>query len=323
MKTNSGQMRLDASEGMWLKRELEWVDGEIYKEIYAENIARNLIATQSDIPDYASVYTWSEMTEYGKAKIIANMSDDIPRVGASRKEYSKAIKTIADAYGWNIFDIKRAAKNNMHLDTELAQVARRMIETEIDRILSLGDTANNLDGMLKLDANALYSITPTVAITKTGGGTNWSTAATPNEIAGDVIKLLTAILTKLQGTQNTPAFRKFRIVMPDANFLKITQLKMGDYDARTVYQYLLENPYVESIVGWYRAVGAAANNTDDRIMAFAPDKMVLSGIVPMEFSPQDAEKRNLEYVVDCVARCGGVVSKYPVAIGYMDTIDVP
>lgn len=316
---NNGQMRLDSGEQLWLRRELEWVDEQIYETIYEENIARQIIPIKTDVPEWAGSFSYSELSAYGKAKIVSNFSDDIPRVGLSRGETLKAIKMIADAYGWTIMDIKRSAATGVHLDTELAKIARRSAETEIDRILAVGDTDHNLDGILKLDT--VGSITPIVATTKTGGGTNWSAASLPSEWVADIVKLIEATITKLKGARNAPIFRKWRIVLPDTNFIRLTTRKIGDYDTRTPYQFLKEIPYVEEIFGWHRAVGAAANNVDDRIAIFPYDPSVVAGVVPMDWTPQEPEKRNLEYVVACLASCGGVFSRVPVGVGYMDTID--
>lgn len=313
------ELRLDAGESFWLKREIEYVDDQIYEEVYEENVAREIIPSQTNIPEWASVYIWSQMATWGKAKIVSNMADDIPRVDVTRTEEAKTIKVVADAYGWSIFDIKRAIAQGIHLDTEKAGGARRAMETELDRILARGDAPNNLQGILNLDTVAANAITPVVAVTKTGGGTAWSAAATSQEIANDFFKLLETTITKLKGAQNTPMFNKFRIVVPDSNYLRLLR-KMSDQDQRSILAYLMENPYIESIRGWHHCHAAGANGTDDRIAIFPPRREVVAGIVPMEFTPQEVEKRNLEYVVDCVATCGGVVTRYPMAVGYMDAI---
>jgi hypothetical protein len=311
-------LRLDASESVWFRRELEFVDEEQYQVIFEENRARLLIPSQNNVPDWASVYTWRQFTKFGKAKIVANMSDDIPRVDVSGVEQPKIIKPIADAYGWDIFEIKRSIAQGTHLDAMKAASARYAVETEIDRILALGDAEHNLDGLLTFDTKG--AITPVTAITKTGGGTNWSAAATPTEISGDVFKLIESTVDALKGSGG-PVFQKFRVVMPDANYLRIAQRGMNDSTGRTILEFILKSPYIESVNPWHRCVGAAANGTDDRICIFPPNPVVVAGIVPMEFTPQEPEKRNLEYVIDCVATCGGVVIRYPVAIGYMDAID--
>lgn len=316
---NQNAVRLDAAESVWFKRQLEFVDEQQYDVLFPENLARKLLPTQGNIPDWASVYTWRQFTKFGKAKIVANMSDDIPRVDVSGAETPKIIKPVAAAYGWDIFEIKRSIAQGTNLDAMKAATARFTIETEIDRVLALGDTEYGLDGVLKLDT--VGSITPVVAGTKTGGGTNWTTAATPTEIANDVFKLITSTVKSLKGAGGM-VFQKYRVVMPDENYLLVSQRGMNDTTGRTILEFLMKSPYIESINPWHRCVAAAANNTDDRIAIYPPNQIVLAGIVPMEFTPQDPEKRNLEYVIDCIATTGGVVLRYPMAVGYMDAIDV-
>lgn len=316
---NRQLLRLDAAESVWFKRELEFVDETQYEQIFEDNLARQLIPSLTNVADWAKVLIQRQFTKYGKAKIVAAMADDIPRVDVSGIETPTMIKTVAASYGWDIMEIKASIAQGTHLDARKAGAARYAIETEIDSILALGNTEYNLNGILKLDT--FGSITPTVAITKTGGGTNWSAAATPQQIAGDIFKVIEEVITKLKFSGG-PTFQRFRVVMPPANYLRISQRGMDDSTGRTILEFVLKNPFIESINPWHRCVAAAANNTDDRIAIFPPNPNVVAGAVPMEFTPQEPEKRNLEYVIACLATCAGVVTQFPLAIGYLDAIDV-
>lgn len=319
LRNNDRGLRLDATDLVWFKRQLEIVDKEQYEILFPENQARALIPTQPDVPDWASAYIWREFEAIGQAKIIGDPSDDLPRVTKLGRENAKVVKDIGVSYGYTFKEIKRSIAMGTGLDSMLAADARRAIETETDRILWLGQPSHSLDGLLKLDT--VGSIVPIVAITKTGGGTNWSAAAKPDEIAGDIFKLIEETLAKgrMAGGRQ---FRSFRVVLPDANYTRAGQRRMGDGSDTTILRFVESSPFVESVNPVWRCSGAAANGVDDRMAIYPADRMVVAGIVPQEFTQLDPEKRNLEMVIDCTGSCAGVVLRYAFAVGYMDAIGV-
>ncbi len=312
---NQDQTRLDASESIWFQNELKFVDKQQYEVVFPENMARLIVPTQDNIPEWANSYEWREFERIGKAKIIAGSADDLPRVDVIGTPNVKVIKDVGASYGYSIKEIKRAIATGTHLDVMKASACRLAIETEVDRILSVGESSHNLEGLLTLSG-----ITPVTATTKTGGGTNWSASATSDEKLNDIYKLIRVTLASLKQAGGR-VFRKFRVVLPEENYINLDQSRIGDGTTSALEQ-LMKSPFVESVVPWWRCTGAAANATDDRIAIFPPDKMVLAGLVPQEYTPQEAEKRNLEYIVNATGSCGGVAVRYKMAVGYMDTIDV-
>ena len=101
--------RLDASESVFLQRELESIDTEVYEVVYADLLARSFLPTQPGIPDWARVYTFRDLDKFGEAKFIGNGADDLPRVDVVKAESSKLIKPCGASYGYNLFEIRAAA----------------------------------------------------------------------------------------------------------------------------------------------------------------------------------------------------------------------
>ena len=58
----------------------------------------------------------------------------------------------------------------------------------------------------------------------------------------------------------------------------------------------------------------------DRAVAYRRDPEVLTLEVPSDFEQLEAEKRNLEYVIDCIESFGGVIIYYPLSISFGDGI---
>ena len=305
--------RLDASESAFFARQLEHVDKTLYETVFPENKARKLIPTQPGVPDWARVYTWRLFDKFGRAKIISNTADDIPRADVSGAEESKIIKPVAASYGWDVFEIKAAAATGTPLDALKAVSARFAVETEIDRILMLGDSDHGLIGLLGLSNTT--SFTPA---DKAAGGKTWA-VATPDEIIADVSGAIQAIRTALKNAGG-PSFQRFDIVLPIAQYSKISQTRLGDGSDTTILKFLLEsNPFVNSIEESHHSDGAGAAATD-RMTVYPRNPLILAGIVPMEFNTQPPEQRNLEFVINAMASTGGVVARYPVAIAYGDGI---
>jgi hypothetical protein len=54
------------------------------------------------------------------------------------------------------------------------------------------------------------------------------------------------------------------------------------------------------------------------MICYARNPEVLAGIVPRRFTPQPPQPRNLAYVVNCTAKCGGIVLRYGAAFAKAD-----
>ena len=121
---SNNETRLDASESIFFKRQLESIDQRLYETVYPENKARSLIPTIAGVEDLP-VYTWRMIKQFGKATIVADMADDVLRSDVSGEEQSQLIKTIASSYAWDIDEIKFASRVGTPLDFLKAMSARR------------------------------------------------------------------------------------------------------------------------------------------------------------------------------------------------------
>lgn len=308
------QFRLDASESLFFQRQLEEIDRKIYEIRYPQFKARQLIPVQAGIPEWARVYTWREYEMFGASKFIGNNADDLPRVDAKGTETSKVIKWVGDSYGYTMMDIKAAAKEGTPLEDIKARAARRAIETQIDEILSTGATAHNLQGILSLSNTTSYTVG-----TKAAGGLTWGSLAAPNatgdEVAADIMGIASKLVETTKGV-----WERFRIAMPIEQYNYAAQKRLSSQSDITALQFALKtSPFIESITPWHRCDTAGAGSTD-RMVAFPPDPEVVAAIVPTEFTPMNPQQRNLEWVINCIASCGGVVCRYPVAVAYADGI---
>jgi hypothetical protein len=302
--------RLDASESMHLKRELEYVETETYRNLYAALQARDFVPTKPGIPEWARTITWREMDEFGKAKIISNASDDLPRSNVKRTETGKTIKTIGMSYGYDWEELAASAAMGTHLDAEEANAAAFAVDSELDEILSYGNETYGLDGVLTI--GGVTDFTPS---TKTAGGKLWGSLSAPNATGLEVANDLMGLAQKGHETSKGRV-AKFRLVVPIEQYGYAAQTPISaTYPQMTALKYALENsPFISSITPWWRCDSANSGGklSYDALMAI-PEGVpaALQGIVPMERRTLPAQQKNLSWIVPIVAKCGGVVSKYP------------
>lgn len=311
---NIRDMRLDAAESVFFQRELESIDETVYKHVFPEFLSRQLVPIQPNVPDWASAYTWRMFEEYGRAKVIGNMADDLPRADANGKETTQLIKRIGASYGWDVMEIKASAALGRGLDSLKAIAARRAIESEIDDILALGNANYGLEGILNLTGAATYTLS-----TKALGGVTWGTLAAPNASAQEMVDDLMGIASaRVEATKG--AFTRFSIVLPIPEYNLAAQTPLGDNADKTVLQFVLSNsPYIEEIRPWFKA--GTADSGSPRMACYPKSPLVVAGLVPMEFTPFPAQQKNLEFVVPAMGACGGVIVRYPVAVAYANGIN--
>lgn len=317
--TLKNQDRLDAGETALFLRELEDIDKQAYMRRFPALIARQVIPTFISVAAWAHSYTWREWTPNGAAKFIQNASDDLPMVDVTGKENSQIIKDCGAGYMYTLKEVKAFTQTGVPLDSMRAQTARQSTEQLIDQTLARGASAEGLFGVLNLDstaivaANRVATVTPS---TKAAGGTAWGTLlapkATGREVANDVIGMAAKIVSDSNGI-----FSSVNIVMPIDQYNYASETQINALQTTTALEVMLKSQFITSVRPWYQCKGAGAAGAD-RIAAFPSDPNVLGGIVPQEWTPQAPQQRNLAFIVNALASCGGVVCRYPLGVRYMD-----
>ena len=311
-------LRLDSEETARFKRELESIDSQAYRTEYPELKARNLIPIQPGIPDWARVYTWRMFDHQGKSRVVSNKADDLPTVNVKGEEGHKNIYTLANAADWDRDELRAALFTGQGLDAEKAVAARDIIERDIDDILATGHSSPNMQGILTLSTSDVTTFSPA---DKDGTSSpNWfdgdTLVASADEMRKDVEGLVHKVVDETE-----ELYTNFVVVLPLKHYSELAATPKGNNADRTVLQYILQNnPHISRIVPWNKTkeVTSGGNNR----MACWPDgnRRVVAGIVPMEFTPLEIQMKALTFLRPYIAKVGGVVARYPVAIGYADDI---
>lgn len=299
------EFRADAAETMALVRQLEFIQTEMFNIEYAAPKALEFIPLDTTIPAGAQTFTYREWDTAGRADVIANMSQDLNRVDLLVKEYPKKITLIGDSYGYSIEDLRAAAYGNIALDAEKARAAKQAIDRKVDELLALGDTSLAMEGFVNSSAVPL-----TAGLT---GG--WLTGATPDQIIADVNKMVSKVVK-----DTLDLYHPDTLLVPLDHYNHLFSIPRSSQSDTTIGEFIIRSsPSLKSIKPWHRLSTAGAGSVP-RAVCYQKDPMVVRGVVPLPFEQQAPEIRNLEWLINCVAKVGGTVWYRPKAATYGDGI---
>lgn len=302
-------LRSDA-DGISLGRELDYVKTKAYEVQYSELSGMRVVPVSREVPVWAESYTYRMWDEVGYAKIISNYADDLPRVDIYGKEFTARVRSLGDAYGYNLQELRAVAHTGISLDTRRATVARKAVDRKLNNIIWTGDADYGLQGLLTHP-----NLTHAAAAVKAAGGTSWD-KATGMEMYIDVATAINGVSERSQDIHKTN-----RVILTSRKLQKLTQtfLSLQESGTKTVMAAIKENFPDVSFVTAYELTGKAAGGTDMLIAGdFDLDNM--SHEMVEDFNQLPAQARNLEWVVNCIARTGGVNVRFPLAFTIVEGI---
>lgn len=299
---------LDASENGFFEEQLWQIKSRTYDRKYPNLKARQFIPLDTEIDPTTDTLKIRSYSQVGAAQLLKTYADDLPRSDIKADEMTVTFKGLGASYGYGLDEVRKASRARLNLDAAKGAAARRAIEVQIDRILALGDTATGLVGLLT-QPNALTFTVPAGAAL----GTEWTTK-TPNEITDDLIGICEYIYDTTNEVESPNM-----VIVPRAQFVKIRTTKHDPTQPTTILQWFQAVYPGVGIDTWYRLRGAGAGGTD-RMVAYSMTPDHLQGAVPQEFEQLPPQERNLEFVIPCHARIGGVAVYYPYSMAYGDGI---
>lgn len=309
-KTYEQLPHLDSDESVFFLRELEFIKSKTFDVKYAELKARRLFPLNPEADPGATEITYYQYDQAGMAKIIANYADDLPRVDIKGKKFTSPIKELGAAYGYTIKEIRSSKMANKKIDQRRANAARRAIAQAENRYAFSGDATTGLPGFL---SNANIS-SVTIPADGTGSSKLW-TNKTPAQIIRDLNLVANTIVSNTKGVETPDT-----MLLPVDKYTYVASTPRSDNSDTTILKYFLQNnPFIKN-VDWVNELTGAGSSGTDRMLAYRRDPDALTLEVPSDFEQLDVEKRNLEYVIDCIESFGGVIIYYPLSVCYGDGI---
>jgi hypothetical protein len=305
-------LRHDTNETFFFARELEYVKSKSYDIEFPEMKAFKHIPISTEAGEGAQAITYAQFEEVGLARVIESYADDLPRADIRGKEYTTQVKSIGVSYGYTIQEVRSAIYVGRSLTQRQANAARRANDQQINRMAWFGNSLYNILGILNTPNIPEYLVPATGA----GTTTQWVNK-TPDQILLDMNNITNSIPATTLGVEmpNT-------LLLPVAQYTLIASTPRSTTSDTTILEYFIQNNPFITTVDWVPELAGAGPVVDDVatdlfiVFDKNPDKLTME--IPMPFTQFPPQERNLEFVVPCESRYGGIITYYPLslAIGY-------
>lgn len=229
------------------RRMTEYVDNELDRMDYPETTYRQVFTLRTNIPRGADAYVKHEIEANGQDDWIDEEADNTPMLAVGTIPNTRPLLPRGMAYRITNTEVLRATQARMPIDMDKPTEARRIVEEGLDRVYWLGDAVTNIYGILTHP-----NIPSGAAVTGT-----WS-SATAAQIEADILDVLN---TRIGATQMVRGVWDF--ALPNSQFLKITQTRLGDYHSETIASWLISRiPQLRQFVAADRLNGAGTAGAD-------------------------------------------------------------
>lgn len=301
--------RLDANESLHFVRQLEYIKSKTYDIKRANLSAMALFPVSTEIPEGATTHTYRQYDSVGMAKVISNFATDMPRADVTGKEFTGVIRSIGNAYGYSVQDIRSSLFAGTALESRKAMAATRAHQEKINSLAWAGDADNGLPGLLS-NVNL-----PEVTLLADGTGSSKSFASkTADKIVRDINSLINKIITQSKGI-----FGANQVWLPVEQYALIATTQNSVASDTTILEFLRSvHPGVE-----FKQVveldGAGSGGTD---LMFAVENSIENFAleIPMMIKQYSPQQQGLEFVVPVESRFAGVTVYQPLAFAWASEI---
>jgi hypothetical protein len=287
--------------GVWFARQLDYIKTKVYERLYPAMNANRLVPDSTDVPEWAETVTVRAFTNVGMAKVISNYADDLPRADVMGAMQTVIVKTLGDSYGYNVNELRASRATGVGLDAKKAEAARRAMDLKIATIKLRGDPAFGLYGLFT-HPNITEFILPTPG--------DW-TALTGDQIYGNLNAWVAAYKAATLGVHTA----NYMALAPKAYQAATTKFvtAAAGFPITPLQLFQQQNPNI-TIEDIWECAGANPANGKDVGLLYELSADNISHEYVMPFTQLPPEARNLEIVVDCLARTGGVSVYYPLSL---------
>lgn len=310
----------DAQETLFLERELTQLRAKLFNVEFPPSLARTFAPKATDIAASAETYSYKVYKPIGAAKLIAYKGGDIPRVDTVADEVLGKVRPIGASYGWDINELREAARLGLQLPEVKARTARDVVERGIDECLAFGSLPDETGAYPDVGLNGLANNALVVSLGLLSGGywVNEVGVVNPTPLAAAVILADLANLVSVVGNVSKDVFKVNTILLPTGHYEYIRQATFSALTGESILTvFQRNNPQITTIAPWYKLNAAGAGGLP-RAIAYQKDPMILEAVIPQEFEVMPPEMRGFEFLNNCHARCGGVKIYQPLAARYMD-----
>jgi hypothetical protein len=305
----SDGLPMDAT-GFFL-RQLTAIEQNLNQWIYATLQGLKLFPVDSNYNVGTEYYIYRMIDHTGKAKVVSNGTiGDIPRVATKAQEVRGKIVSIVAGFGYTVQEIRAAAMAMINLDEQESYAAKTTIEQAVNQLVWLGDIDSGIYGILN------HPGVPIGFVPADGTGLNTEFATkTPEQIYRDISNMINDMKTFTKGVETPDT-----VVLPIKQFSYINTTIYSNLMGYTILEFLRRN--LPEIKRWEAAAELEGVGTggSDVMLGFVTNPMKSKIVMPVPFEMFPPQLRNMEYTIDCHARCGAASVRYPLSINIKEGI---
>ena len=311
----------DASEGMFVARQLEHIRAGLFEVQYTDLVYDRLMPVNRAVPSGKNEYTIRIMDQVGEAEIISDNTDVIPNVEAKVSEKSMKFFTIGLGYRYTLQEARAAMEAGMPLLATKAMVCKQQVERKVNDISLIGNTFSGATGLLTATDTGVLSRT---ASTGAGSGDTEFEGKSADEILLDLHAMTSKVWTDSKGV-----FSVNTLLLPLTTRTYLASRRVGDGTNGSILSYFLgADQFVksdDSVIGLWQlesssAAGAGSAWTGKRAMAYRRDPGALELMISQAFEQLPPQAVNFYVKTLCRMRMGGLAIYQPATIIRMDEI---
>jgi len=303
-KDGFSSQNLDSYGNIFFGNQLEFMQQQIYDYQYPVFKAFELIPVNFNVPAGARFVSATGYQSVGRARIINSYADDLPEAGILGQQLVNPVVSIGVSYRYSHQEIREAQYANLSLPTMLGFAAKKANDQKVNNLAISGDVISGMYGWIN-NPNIPTQNVPADGI---GASTLW-TNKTPEQILRDMNLIVNAVVVNSNGVE-----------MPDTLVLPLDQYtyiastpRSVNSDVTILNYFLMNNPYIQNIFSLPELAGAGVGGVNIMI-AYSRDANKFAMQIAMPFTQYAPQERNLEFVIPCESRFGGVQVYYPLSM---------
>lgn len=299
---------MDAGDGVFFARELEYIKAKPYNKKYAGIEFRDRFPISHEAGEGAQTITYQSYDHTGQSKLIDSYATDLPRADIRGKEVPIPVKQYGIQYGYSTEEIRASQMAGKGLDAKRATAAMEGNERTFDAIAFDGNEDEGLYGLFTFP-----NIPLTTVATGAAAGTEWSTK-TAEEILYDMNNAVSVMAdtTKMVEVPDT-------LMLPVSQYNYIRQTARSSVSDKTILQYFKDNNPDIEVVPSNRIKGKGTGGAEVMVL-YRNDPDAISVEIPMEFKQHAPQLKSLRWDIPCEAKIGGFLAYYPLSVAIWEGI---
>lgn len=294
---------LDSYGNLFFGSQLEYIQAQIYEYQYAPLKAFELIPINYNIPAGAKFVSATGYQSVGRARIINNYADDLPEASVLGQKLTNPVISLGCSYRYSYDDIRSAQYGNVPLSSALGISARKANDQLVNDLAINGSVDSGLLGWLN-NPNIPSNAVPADGV---GASTLWVNK-TPDQILRDMNLIVNGIVVNTNDVE-----RPDSLALPLEQYTYIASTPRSANSDTTILDYFkMNNPYVKNVYSMQNLAGAGPAGVDIMI-AFTKDPTKFEMQIAMPFTQYGPQERNLEFIINCESRFGGVQVYLPLS----------